>query len=134
MMMKTTAFLTLALSSCLALSAEPEVAKTNESRTEVSKSSSSSSGSTTTTSIDGKTVTITRQTGPDGVEHVTITTFSRSGKPKVVEMTSDEFAEKYGPRKKKEPKADAKQEEKKPEDKPAPAPEPAPSNPGKATE
>jgi hypothetical protein len=66
------------------------------------------------------------------VEHVTVTTFSRSGKPKVVEMTADEFAEKYGPRKKKEPKDDAKPEEKKADEKPAP--EPAPSNPGKATE
>lgn len=126
MMMKTTAFLTLALSSCLALSAEPEGNKANNARAEAAKSSSSSS--TTTTNIGGKTVSITRRTGPDGVEHVTVTTFSRSGKPKVVEMTADEFAEKYGPRKKKEPKGEPKTEEKKADEKPAPA------NPGKATE
>lgn len=127
--MKPTAFLSLVLASTFQLQAEPEApVRVNESRTEVSKSSSSSSGSTSTTTLDGKTVTITRHTGPDGVEHVTVTTFSRSGKPKVIEMTADEFAEKHGPRKKKEPKPESKPAEKKEEEKPAP------TNPGKATE
>lgn len=125
-MMKKTTLLTLVLASIVQLHAEPEGgAKTNESRTETSKASTSTSTSTSTTVIDGKTVSITRRTGPDGVEHVTVTTFSRSGKPKVIEMTTEEFDKKYGPRKKKEPKVG--------EDKNAPEPA-APTTPGKATE
>lgn len=93
----------------------------------VAKTSSvSQSSSSSTTSIDGKTVNIHRKTGPDGEEIVTVTTIVKNRKPKVEQMTAEEFLQKYSDRKSKKK---AKEAEAKAEPQPAPT-----EKPGKATE
>lgn len=108
-----------------------DVQKKAESHTESHTESHSSAISqhSTTTSINGKTVNIMRSVDGDGKETVKITTFSRSGKPKVEEMSAEDFDAKYNKKKGKAAKADQAA-------KPAPADNatPAPTATGKATE
>lgn len=106
-----------------------DVQKKEEKHSSSSSSSSSASQNSTTTSINGKTVNITRTIDGDGKETVKITTFSRSGKPKVEELSAEEFDAKYNKKKGKAAKADKAA-------KPAPADNgtPVPAATGKATE
>lgn len=107
----------------------PKAEVKKESVSHSSSSSSSSSQNSSTTTINGKTVNITRTIDGDGKETVKITTFSRSGKPKVEEMSAEEFDAKYNKKKSKAAKADKAA-------KPAPADNgtPVPAATGKATE
>jgi hypothetical protein len=148
--MKPSLLLSLLLATSHAIAADLPVApkievnpggetKIESRKSSSSKSESSSTGSsssTTSTTIDGKTLTITRTTGPDGKTKVTVTTRKGDRKPKVEEMTPEEFEKKYGPKKKKNADPVAEEEEPAEADHAAEAQdEPqTPAKPGKATE
>ena len=107
----------------------PKMDVQNKAESHTESHSSAISQHSTTTSINGKTVNIMRSVDGDGKETVKITTFSRSGKPKVEEMSAEDFDAKYNKKKGKAAKADQAA-------KPAPADNapPAPTATGKATE
>ncbi len=97
------------------------------------QSSTSASSSATTihssTSVNGRSTSITRTTGPDGKERITLTTQLRpNSKPKVIEMTPEEFEKKYGDKKKAREEA-ARQ---KAQANGGANPQPAPSQPAQA--
>lgn len=79
--------------------------KSDKGKAASSSSSASSSQTSSTTTINGKTVNITRTIDTNGKETVRVTTISRSGKPKVEEMTAEEFDAKYGKKTGSQPKA-----------------------------
>lgn len=58
-----------------------------------------------TVSVNGRTITTTRSSGPDGKEKITVITQERSGKPKVETFTPAEYEQKYRPEKKAPPAA-----------------------------
>ena len=66
--------------------------------------SSSVSESSQSTSVNGRTVTVKRHRDKDGKEKVTVTTTERGGKPKVEELTPEEYEKKYGDKKNDAPK------------------------------
>lgn len=69
------------------------------------QSSSSARSSSSTVSVNGRTITTTRSSGPDGKDKITVTTQERSGKPKVETFTPAEYEQKYRPEKKASPAA-----------------------------
>ena len=86
------------------ISDEKTPVKSGKGKATSSSSSASSSQTSTTTTINGKTVNITRTIDTNGKETVRVTTISRSGKPKVEEMTAEEFDAKYGKKTGSQPK------------------------------
>ena len=60
--------------------------------------------------VNGNSVTITRTKGPDGKEKITVTTLRPNGKPKVRELTPEEFEKEFGDRRKGAKKEPAKDE------------------------
>jgi hypothetical protein len=72
--------------------------KESAGKSSSSTSSSGTSGSSTsiTTVINGETTSVTRTSGPDGREKITVTTKRAGGKPKVRQLTPGEFEKEFG--------------------------------------
>ena len=89
----------------------------SESKSENATAQASASGgaSTSTTSVNGCTTTVTREKCPDGKEKITVTTTKNGGKPKVRELTPEEYEKEFGDKAKARKKGDGKADPKKPE-------------------